>query len=109
VAGDQMNLVRDAGNPASLFDFHHALQKAFEVISYPGEPHCFCLYGGSPPQPRMQPQDSSARPVPARGMGTKSSSASALKAYRDSEAFFQRHLMTKPRPLDPGLVKFEPA
>src|SRR5262249_25293265 len=80
----------DEGSPINKFNAHvllpelKALHKATEVISYPGEPHCFCFYGGSPPQPRMQPQDSSARPIPAPGMGTKSSPASALKAYRDS-------------------------
>ena len=50
-------------------------KKDFDVITYPGEPHCFAF------NPRSQ------RP------------AVALKAFHDTEAFFRKHLPTPPKPM----------
>lgn len=61
--------------------------KNVEVISYPGEPHCFAFHGSEPRTPR---------------------SAAALKAFQDTDSFFRRHLKTKPKPIDSGLVKHIP-
>ena len=92
-------------NAAVLLPELKTLRNAVEVLSYPGEPHCFCFYGGAPPQARMPPQDSSGRSIPAAGLGTSSNPAAALKAFRDSEAFFQRHLTTRPSPVDQRLLE----
>jgi dipeptidyl aminopeptidase/acylaminoacyl peptidase len=54
--------------------------KSLEVITYPGEPHCFAFFGDN-------------RPI------------AALKAFQDADAFFRRHLATKPKPIEPSLVK----
>lgn len=62
-----------------------ALGKTVEVLTYPGEPHCFCFYGSGPRTPRP---------------------AVALKAYRDAEAFSRRYVPTKPSPLGLELVKY---
>ncbi len=64
-----------------------AAGKSLEVISYPGEPHCFAFYGNPPRSPRP---------------------AAVLKAFHDSEAFCRRYLKTRPKALDPGLVKQAP-
>jgi len=72
-----------------------ALGKMVEVITYPGEPHCFCFSGNGPE-------------TPVRIMRTPHP-ASALKAYRDAEAFSRRYVTTKPKPLDSGSVKYVPA
>jgi dienelactone hydrolase len=58
-----------------------ALGKTVEVKSYAGQPHCFA-FGGN---------------VPARA-------AIALQAWQDADAFFRRHVPTKPTPIDPKLV-----
>jgi acetyl esterase/lipase len=63
----------------------HALGKVVEVLTYPGEPHCFCFYGSGPRAPHP---------------------AAALKAYQDAEAFSRRSVATKPRPLESELVKY---
>ena len=46
----------------------HALGKIVEVLTYPGEPHCFCFYGSGPRTPHP---------------------AAALKAYQDRRRLFQ--------------------
>lgn len=61
--------------------------KTLEVITYPGEPHCFAFYGSGTRTPRP---------------------AAALKAFQDADRFFRRHLHTKPRPIAPKLVKQAP-
>jgi len=61
--------------------------KTVEVISYPGEPHCFCFYGSGLRSPRP---------------------AAALKAFHDIDDFCKRHVSTKPKPIDPGLVRATP-
>jgi hypothetical protein len=52
--------------------------KAVEVVLYPNEPHGF-----------------------SKGVGTPQA---ALKFFTDADAFFQRHLPTKPKPLDAATV-----
>ena len=58
-----------------------------EVVTYPGEPHCFAFYGSRQRTPRP---------------------AVALKAFQDADAFFRRHLNTQPKPIDAGLVEHVP-
>jgi dipeptidyl-peptidase 4 len=82
----------DVKTPLAVNDFNAAVLipelrsagKAVEVITYPGAPHCFVTW-----------------PPPA-------SEASALKAFRDSDAFFRRYIVTQPRPIDPTLVTHLP-
>jgi dienelactone hydrolase len=62
-----------------------ALGKTVEVKSYAGQPHCFA-FGGN---------------VPMRA-------AIALQAWQDADAFFRRHMPTKPTPIDPKLVTNAP-
>jgi dipeptidyl aminopeptidase/acylaminoacyl peptidase len=59
--------------------------KTVEVLTYPGEPHCFCFEGS--------------------GRGTPHP-AVALKAYQDAERFVRRLLATKPKQLDSALVTY---
>lgn len=59
-----------------------AAGKKLDVITYPGEDHCFCF-----------------------GNRTKEG---ALKAFQDIDAFFQRHMPTKPVPIDGTNVKRVP-
>lgn len=82
----------DAKTPLAVNDFNAAIlipelqsaHKGVEVITYPGAPHCFAM--GSHP----------------------ASAASALKAFRDSDAFFRRHFATQPKPIDPALITYLP-
>jgi dipeptidyl aminopeptidase/acylaminoacyl peptidase len=64
-----------------------ALGKSVEVKSYAGEPHCFAFTGDPPRTPRP---------------------AVALQAWQDAEAFFRRHVPTKPVAMDPKLVSSAP-
>jgi len=64
-----------------------AAKKMLEVITYAGEPHCFGFYGSGPRTPRP---------------------AAALKVFSDTDAFYRRYLPTKPKPIDPRLVKHVP-
>ena len=59
-----------------------AAGKAVEVVLYPDEPHGF-----------------------SKGVGTPKA---ALKFFTDTDAFFQKQLPTKPRPLEAALVKAIP-
>jgi hypothetical protein len=61
-----------------------AANKTLEVITYPGEPHCFAFYGSGPRTPRP---------------------AAALKAFVDSDRFVRRYLRTQPKALESSLVK----
>lgn len=67
-------------NAAVLIPELQSARKALEVITYPGEPHCFAF--GSRP----------------------ASVASALKAFRDTDTFFRRYITTQPKPIDPNLI-----
>jgi dipeptidyl aminopeptidase/acylaminoacyl peptidase len=71
-------------NAAVLIPELQSARKAVEVITYPGEPHCFAM---------------ASRPA---------SAASALKAFRDSDAFFRRYFATQPKPIEPTLVTHVP-
>ncbi len=64
-----------------------AAGKKLEVLTYPGEPHCFCFYGAGPRTPHPQ---------------------TALKAYDDIAAFCRRHVPTQPKALDLSVVKLVP-
>jgi dipeptidyl aminopeptidase/acylaminoacyl peptidase len=64
-----------------------AAGKTVELISYLGEPHCFCFYGSGVRSPRP---------------------AAALKAFQDIDAFCKRNVSTKPKPIDASVVKTVP-
>jgi dipeptidyl aminopeptidase/acylaminoacyl peptidase len=78
----------DVKTPLAVNDFNAAVLvpelraagKTVQVLTYPGEPHCFA-FGG--------PRTSAASPV---------------KAFQDMDAFFRRHVATQPKPVDPTLV-----
>lgn len=81
VQGDQQPI--NHFNAAVLIPELRAARKTLEVITYPGEPHCFAFYGNGPRTPRP---------------------AAALKAFEDSDRFVRRYLRTQPKPVDPSLV-----
>lgn len=70
-----------------------AAGKALQVITYPGERHCFCF------------DASGAFPEQFPGRGIPPTPVMALKAFRDIDAFSQRHLKTKPKGLDPSVIR----
>ena len=83
--GDQQPINRF--NAAVLIPELKAAGKMLEVMTYPGEPHCFAFSGSGPRTPRP---------------------AAALKAFEDTDRFVRRYLQTQPKPLAPGLVKHVP-
>jgi dipeptidyl aminopeptidase/acylaminoacyl peptidase len=85
IQGDQQPINRF--NAAVLIPELRALGKSLEVITYPGEPHCFAFYGTGPRTPRP---------------------ATAFKAFLDTDRFMRRHLSTQPKPLDARVVKLVP-
>ena len=64
-----------------------ALGKRLEVLTYRGEPHCFCFFGEGAQTPRPD---------------------IALKAFNDMQFFCRRHVRTKPKALDSNLVQLVP-
>jgi dipeptidyl aminopeptidase/acylaminoacyl peptidase len=88
---DRKELQINHFNARVLYPELRAARKAFEVMTYAGEPHCFCQGEGVP-----LPFLAGASP------------AAALEAFRDSEAFSRRHVATKPRELDARLVRLAP-
>lgn len=76
---DRLNLF----NAQVLIPELRALGTSLDVITYAGEPHCFAFTGMPPRTPRP---------------------AVALQAFEDTNAFFQRHVPTKPKPIDAKLV-----
>ena len=82
----------DAPTPLAVNDFNaivlipelRTAGKTVEVITYPGEPHCFAF---------------GARPA---------SMASPLKAFQDMDVFFRRHIATQPKPVDAALISQVP-
>jgi acetyl esterase/lipase len=72
-------------NAAVLVPELRGLGKTIEVKSYAGQGHCFA-FGGNVP----------------------TSAAPALQAWQDADAFFRRHMPTKPAPIDPNLVTHVP-
>ena len=85
IQGDQQPINRF--NAAVLIPELRAAGKSLEVITYPGEPHCFAFYGTGPRTPRP---------------------AAALKAFIDTDRFVRRYVRTQPTPLDARLVKHVP-
>jgi dipeptidyl aminopeptidase/acylaminoacyl peptidase len=79
--GDQTPINRF--NAAVLIPELRTAGKTLDVMTYPGEPHCFAFYGSGTRTPRP---------------------AAALKAFTDADRFLRPHLRTKPRPIDPTLV-----
>jgi dipeptidyl aminopeptidase/acylaminoacyl peptidase len=71
-----------------------AAGKNLQVITYPGERHCFC-FDASGAFPELFPGTKYIPPTPTM----------ALKAFRDIDAFSQRHLKTKPTALDPKMLR----
>ena len=67
-------------NAAVLIPELRSARKSFEVMTYPGEPHCFA-FGAQP-----------------------TSVASTIKAFADMDAFVRRHVTTQPKPLDAALL-----
>ena len=94
VSGPDFGEAQDVKTLLAVNDFNAAVlipelrsgDKALEVITYPGEPHCFAFGDYGPP----------------------SSSASTVKAFQDVDAFIRRHIATKPRAVDPALVTQTP-
>jgi dipeptidyl aminopeptidase/acylaminoacyl peptidase len=84
VQGDQHPINRF--NAAVLVPELRGAGKRLEVITYPGEPHCF----GFPMFKENQ------RP------------AAAMKLFNDADAFCRRYLKTQPKPLEPRWVKQVP-
>jgi dipeptidyl aminopeptidase/acylaminoacyl peptidase len=74
----------NAFNAAFVIPELRAAGKTLDVITYPGAHHCFAMMPGPP------------------------AAASALKAFRDSDEFFRKHLVTKPKPIDAALVTYVP-
>jgi dipeptidyl aminopeptidase/acylaminoacyl peptidase len=64
-----------------------AAGKTLEVITYPGERHCFCFEGTGDLAPRP---------------------SAVLKAFQDMDAFCRRYVSTKPKPLEAGLIEQTP-
>jgi pimeloyl-ACP methyl ester carboxylesterase len=64
-----------------------AASKKLEVLTYSGEPHCFCFEGEGRFTPRPD---------------------IAFKAFTDMQSFCRGHLPTKPKALDSKLVKLVP-
>ncbi len=81
VQGDQHPINRF--NAEVLIPELRAAGKTLEVITYPGEPHCFGFQGAR-------------------------RSAAVAKAFRDADAFCRRYLATQPKTLESGLVKSMP-
>jgi dipeptidyl aminopeptidase/acylaminoacyl peptidase len=73
-------------NAAVLIPELRSAGKVLEVVTYPGEPHCFAFGDYGPP----------------------SSSASTVKAFHDIDAFIRRHIVTRPKAVDPSLVTQTP-
>lgn len=71
-------------NAAVLIPELRAAGKTVEVLTYPGEPHCFAFGGRS------------------------TSMASPVKAFQDMDAFFRRHIATQPKAIDAALVNQVP-
>jgi dipeptidyl aminopeptidase/acylaminoacyl peptidase len=58
-----------------------AAGKSLEVMTYPGEQHCFCFVGAGPDHDAV------------------------LKAFGDMDSFARRYISTKPTPIDSALIK----
>jgi len=86
VQGDG-NLGLNRFNAEVLIPELRAAGKSLEVMTYPGEPHCFAVYSTPSRTPRP---------------------AVALKAFQDIDAFIRRYVETQPEPIAPSLVQHVP-
>jgi len=84
IQGDQDPRVFPFNNQVFIPELR-ALGKKVEVITYPGEPHCFNFNGNGPRTPHP---------------------AVALKAFHDIDVFCRRYVKTIPRTIAAGLVKY---
>ena len=84
IQGDQDPRVFPFNNQVFIPELR-ALGKKVEVITYPGEPHCFNFNGNGPRTPHP---------------------AAALKAFHDIDVFCRRYIKTSPRTVEAGLVKY---
>ena len=92
IAGDGPG--RNRFNADVLIPELRATRRQFDVKIYHEQAHCFCSASGAP------------RPG---GLAAPASwPAAALKAFQDIDAFCRRHVQTKPKALDAGLVTYEP-
>ncbi len=67
-----------------------AAGKEVESVIYPGQPHAFGWYGGLGPTPSEGKEEA------------------ARKFFADMHAFFSRHLLTQPEPVDDSRVQYVP-
>ena len=85
---------RNRFNAEVLIPELRATGRPFDVKIYHEQAHCFCSASGAP------------RPG---GLAAPASwPDAALKAFQDIDAFCRRHVQTKPKALDAGLVTYEP-
>jgi len=86
IQGDQDPRVYPFNNEVFIPELR-AMGKKVDVLTYPGEPHCFNFNGNGPCTPNP---------------------GAALKAFHDIEAFCRRHIKTSPTAVDSALVKQVP-
>src|SRR5215831_11434976 len=86
IQGDQDPRVYPFNNEVFIPELR-AMGKKVDVLTYPGEPHCFNFNGNGPCTPNP---------------------GAALKAFYDIEAFCRRHIKTSPTAVDSALVKQVP-
>jgi len=85
--GDVARVNVNRFNQEVLIPELRALDKRLDVLTYSGEPHCFCFYGEGQRTPRPD---------------------TALKAFADMQSFCGRYVLTKPKALDSTAVKLVP-
>jgi dipeptidyl aminopeptidase/acylaminoacyl peptidase len=84
VQGDSPGPGLNRFNAEVLIPELRAAGTSLEVMTYPGEPHCFAFYSRT------------RRP------------AVALKAFQDIDSFIRRYVETQPQPIPPSLVQHVP-
>ena len=92
IAGDGPG--RNRFNADVLIPELRATRRQFDVKIYHEQAHCFCSASGAP--------------RPGGAAAPASWPAAASEAFRDIDAFCRRHVRTKPKALDAGLVTYEP-
>jgi len=85
---------RNRFNADVLIPELRATRKQVDVKIYPEQAHCFCSASGAP--------------RPGGAAAPASWPAAASEAFRDIDVFCRRHVRTKPKALDAGLVAYEP-
>jgi acetyl esterase/lipase len=95
-------------NAETLIPELRAAGKKVEVISYSGEPHCFC-FTFVPPQVQQVPARRPPGVLPGEMVNpARHNPASALKAFQDIDGFCRKYVSTKPKPVDSGVLKMQP-